>query len=490
MTRKMSWVLNTLFAFLAFVYVAFFLFVALNRLGYPFELEWVEGGILLEAERILAGSPLYVEPSPAYVPFIYPPLYFYAVAAVSAFLGAGFTALRVVSLVSTLLTFLLLGVWVWKETRRILPVLVAVAFYAGTYPLSGTWFDVGRVDSLFLMWVLLAGLILRFSRGVLGGIAAGVVLSVAFFTKQTTLSMALPLLVYALFSSRLSARVFLITFVGVTSVAVAIASLLTHGWFVYYVFYLPSHFHVLPSRLWRFWKVNMLAYVGMAFWAYLLLMLWDAVDRRWERFGLYTALFVGMVGSAWLSWAHLGGWANDLMPAHALLAIGFGVAIAEWEKRFKQESLKIALQVLVLLQLLTLVYSPRAYMPRPKDLTAGENLVQRLRAVDGEVFIPFHPYLAERAGKSASAHVGAVADVVRGDPNGLGIPLRTAIRQAIRDRVYKIIVLDTPGRVFLDEDTERLVHDYYRGPLPVFKDRDVFFPVTGWRTRPERLYRR
>ncbi len=490
MRRKIGWFLNGFIILLSFVYLVFFLFAAMKRLEYPFELEWVEGGILLEVERLLSGQALYVAPSPAYVPFIYPPLYFYAAAAVSSLVGPGFTGLRLVSLGSTLITFLVIGIWVWKETRRVLPSLAAIGFYAGTYPLSGTWFDVGRVDAFFLMWVLLAALLVRFSTGALGGLLAGLTLSAAFFTKQTTLTIALPLLVYALFSPRLSSRVFLVTFVGITSVAVAILSVFSQGWFVYYIFYLPAHFQVLPSRLWRFWKVNMLAYVGMAFWGYLLLLAWDGLERQWERWGVYVALFVGMVGSAWLSWAHLGGYANDLMPAHALLAIGLGVFMAGGTKRFEVSDVNIAVPILVLLQLLTLIYSPRVYIPRARDRTAGENLVQRVRGLKGDVYIPFHPYLAERAGKEESAHVGAVADVVRGDPKGWGLYIRTAVRQGIRNRVYGVIILDTPGRIFIDEDTERLVHDYYRGPLRIFREEDVFFPVTGWRTRPERLYRR
>ena len=51
------------------VYVAVFLLVALGRIGYPFELEWMEGGAIAHVQRILAGQALYVPPSLDFVPF-------------------------------------------------------------------------------------------------------------------------------------------------------------------------------------------------------------------------------------------------------------------------------------------------------------------------------------------------------------------------------------------------------------------------------------
>ena len=45
------------------------------RIPYPYDLEWMEGGMLLHAARIAEGQPLYVTPSIDFIPFIYTPLY-------------------------------------------------------------------------------------------------------------------------------------------------------------------------------------------------------------------------------------------------------------------------------------------------------------------------------------------------------------------------------------------------------------------------------
>src|SRR5688572_24966262 len=45
------------------------------RLGWPYDLEWMEGGMLAHSWRLAEGLPLYVEPGPEFVPFVYPPGY-------------------------------------------------------------------------------------------------------------------------------------------------------------------------------------------------------------------------------------------------------------------------------------------------------------------------------------------------------------------------------------------------------------------------------
>src|SRR5262245_60258037 len=57
-------------------YLLAYLGVALARIGYPFELEWLEGQSLEEVRRLLAGQPIYAAPSLEFVASNYPPLYF------------------------------------------------------------------------------------------------------------------------------------------------------------------------------------------------------------------------------------------------------------------------------------------------------------------------------------------------------------------------------------------------------------------------------
>ena len=165
-----------------------YLFVALSRLDYPFALQQLEGNSLVEVHRILAGQPLYPAPTAGYVPDGYPPLYFLVSAAVARVLGAGYLSLRLVSLVSSLACFALLARLVQRETGSIAAGTGAAGVFAATYFTAGTWFDIGRVDSLFLALSLGGLYAARHMRGARGAIAAGALLAAAALTKQTALA--------------------------------------------------------------------------------------------------------------------------------------------------------------------------------------------------------------------------------------------------------------------------------------------------------------
>ena len=77
---------------------AVYLYVALRRIGYPYELEWLEGGAVEIVRRVAEGQSIYVQPSLHYVPYPYTPLYFWVSGALAHVTGVGFLPLRLVSL--------------------------------------------------------------------------------------------------------------------------------------------------------------------------------------------------------------------------------------------------------------------------------------------------------------------------------------------------------------------------------------------------------
>jgi hypothetical protein len=165
-----------------------YLYVALSRLGYPFPVEWLESNSLVEVHRILAGQPLYPAPTVEYVPDGYPPLYFAVSAAAARVLGVSYLTLRLVSLVSSLSCFALLARLVQRETGSVAAGFGAAGLFAAAYSVTDTWFDVGRVDSLFLALSIGGLYAARWMRGTRGAVAAGVLLAAAALTKQTGLA--------------------------------------------------------------------------------------------------------------------------------------------------------------------------------------------------------------------------------------------------------------------------------------------------------------
>src|SRR5829696_279318 len=108
-----GWIVSTLIAragvvAAAVAFVLLYLTLALIRLRYPFELEWMEGAMVDQVQRVVEGRPMYVAPTLDFVPFLYPPVYFWASAAVAMVTGVGFVALRLVSLVASLTVLVLI----------------------------------------------------------------------------------------------------------------------------------------------------------------------------------------------------------------------------------------------------------------------------------------------------------------------------------------------------------------------------------------------
>ena len=136
--------------------IAGYLWVALHRLSYPFELDWMEGGSVELAARVLAGHSLYAPPSLLFVGWTYTPLYYWVAAAVAKVTGIGFVPLRLVSLSASLAAMAILASMVIRETRDRIAGVLAAGLFAATFRISGAWFDTGRVDALFLALTLAA----------------------------------------------------------------------------------------------------------------------------------------------------------------------------------------------------------------------------------------------------------------------------------------------------------------------------------------------
>ena len=175
-------------ALLGLAAIVTYLVVALLRLGYPFPLEYLESNSLVEVQRILTGHALYTAPTAGYVPDGYPPLYFATSAAAASVLGLSYLPLRLVSLVSSLICFAVLARLVQRETASAAAGIAAAGLLAATYFVADTWFDVARVDSLFIALSVAALYTARWMRRTRGAVATGLLLAAAFLTKQNGLA--------------------------------------------------------------------------------------------------------------------------------------------------------------------------------------------------------------------------------------------------------------------------------------------------------------
>ncbi len=475
-------------ALCALAFIALYLAVAVARLRYPFELEWMEGASADAVARVLAGRTLYAAPSLAFVPLNYPPVYFYLAAAVSKLTGPGLLPLRLVSLLSSLGCMGVLFAMARREAGTAHAGLLAAGLFAATFRVAGAWFDIARVDSLFLFLFLCAMALVRFGgAGVRAQVLAGLCLALSFFTKQGALA-ALPVMLLCLLPGRRR-----MVFLATAAVAMAGGTLLLDrlhaGWYRYFLYELPARHAWNAAAAATFALRDLLRPLPIAC-LLALIPAWASRRREEGRDGLFfVALALGSVGISGLSRLQPGGWDNVLMPAYASLALLFALG-AEAARRPPGAGDRGGPRVLVNLacavQLVMLAYNPGAQIPTARDRAAGEALVRALSAVKGEVFVPYHGYLPTLAGKRGYAHIWGMDDVIERDPVRGGV-LRDEVVAALRERRFAAVVVESDmieSRSWLLDEAER---DYARA-TPAVADRGAFWPVTGIRTRPEWIY--
>jgi hypothetical protein len=459
----------------ALAFVALFLAVALMRIGYPYELEWMEGGTLDHVRRVLAGQPLYVAPTVDFVPFIYPPAFYWASALVAGLAGPGFLAPRLVSLASAVGLLGLLFAWARRETGRIEAGLLAAGLFAATYRIGGAWLDLARVDALFLLCPFGGLYLFRFHLSARGWLAGAACLALGFLVKQTALAIAAPVLVWALVTAPRRGLAAVATLGGLVAGAVLLLDARSGGWFRFYVLDLPQTHDLQQEAIRGFWATDLLATVGLAVAAAVLLVVRRGAAPR----AFYAALLVGGIGAAWSSRLHSGGWNNVLLPAYAAVALAAAIAFGTLAAT---EKLRLVGTAAVLAQLGWLAYDPRPLLPGEADRRQGDALVERIRAIPGEVWISHHGYLGVLAGKPSHAHYMAVGDVVRGAPGPARSALVASLEQALGEGRFEAILVDRQGpQVPLQG----------RGYEPVWEQPPSdpsFFPVTGARSRPDLLW--
>ncbi len=464
--------------------VCIYLRLGFAHLRYPFELEWMEGGMVDAVRRVAEGKPLYAAPSLDYVPYIYAPLWFYTAAAVSKIFGPGFFAARLTSLLASLGCIALVFRLVERETRDAFAGVLGAGLYAGCYKLASGFYDLARVDSLSVCLLLGAIYVARFRPSYTGRLVAALLFMLAFLAKQSAAAAFLPVAIYLALADRRTG--WWLNVAGTASMAGAFFAVdaLHHGWFRYYCFWVPRR-HPLVESLWiDFWRTDLLAPLGIAL---VLGAVYFATGRRGEGRAFYLAATVGMVAMSWMARLKAGGWTNGIMPGFAIIAVLFGLGIAA-VRRLGQSldarahnGARLFVAVVAAAQFGAVAFEPLAFLPSDADLAAGEALLQRLRGIGGDVYVPAHGNLATLAGKTPFLHEQAAADVFNAGASAPQAELYAAIARAIREQRFAAIVLD--GGFFRKE-----VAESYELNGPVFAADNTFLPVTGFRTRPQELW--
>lgn len=471
--RVLPWLLVALPA----LYQIYLLSTAVTgRIAYPYDLEWMEGGMLHHAQRLHEGLGIYGPPSIDFIPYLYTPLYPAILALASGVFGISYTVGRMVSVIAMLgiatVSFASIG------SRRhghlhVEPVLagavLALGLFAATYPYVEGWFDLVRADTLYL-WMITAGIagLPRWAkvgdgwRGHGRAAAGGALLALAFFAKQTAIIYVAfgGVVVLAVNWRRAGAYVAAAAAIGLGGTQLLNAA--SHGWFWKYIrkahgghdFNMDRFWASFGKILWHFPAVTVV--IG----ATLVILLVTRIakgrlPRATHSFLLWAATLAVSVLVGAVGWGTEFAHANAYMPAflHGALAAGaaipalYAVARLWWGDRPFLEigttAIALAAAIPLALACWGARWNPQAFIPTTKDREAGDRLIERIRGYEGDVWMPSHPWYLQLAGKTPHVHRMGIKDVTtRTTPQLLGITKVEGLDDALKNHAFSVLILD------------------------------------------------
>jgi hypothetical protein len=427
-----------------------------SRVAFPLDLEWMEGGVLVHAQRVAEGKPLYVAPSLDFIPFLYTPFYYVVLAGLSKVLPMGYALARALSLAAFAGALALLVATALRQagrgahSSRVLAALVGLAgagAVAAGFEFSGAFFDLARSDSLLLFLEAAALAAALWGRGWQSAAGAGVAMGLAFLTKQTGPVIGIGIGLGLLVADWRRALVY-----GAVAGAIMGAGLFylvksSDGWFWTYIFKLhQSHpfradtLRTTPPALWHYGWPTLIALV--------LSTTALGLGGRLRRSDavLWGAALAG-IGAGVLGFATMWAWTNAFIPTVFFPMFAAAAFTARLVVHAADARKPGAAAVAIACALALGVQNAKegrpnfaARLPTAADRAAAARFLEKLRSLPGDGFVPFHPYYSVLAKKRPFVHRMGVMDV----RDSLGRP--AGLDQAVLDRRFPWIILDNKSQ--------------------------------------------
>lgn len=448
--------------------VFLYLFLIYQRINLPFDLEWGEGAGINQIYRILSGKPLYGPPDLEFAPLVYTPLYYWFASLLSRLGLPVILAARLISILASFGSAAVAARLVIQETDNRMAGWLASVLFLACFGLSDGFYDLVRVDSMYVFVLLITFSVLRNASKPLGLSSAGFLIAAGFFIKQSALLVFIPIILYLLVKDWKTAWPLILSMmIGIILPFYWINSR-SGGWFNYYILRLPQeHGFSLISAV-DFWVGDLLGPLGIASGfglIYLVSRLKSGDKPEIERSGswiqvqdnkhsaLFFALFaLGTIGTGWITRASNGGGVNNAMSAYASLSLLFGLGffqMSEWSSRRGEKPELVAglVACIAAIQFIGLIYNPFNFLPTTEEVQTNEDLLTYFSETEGLIWAPYRSHLPGLVNKNSSIHAVNLFEMTgyfKGNILPEGIDLVDQIRKNICDQVYSVIMLDQP----------------------------------------------
>ena len=448
----------------AIIYGVFCLYVAVRRILYPYDLDFIEDNMLMQAIRVSLGKPVYLPPNADFVPQVYMPLYTLLNGWIFRFVTPSYFPMRLLSYLATILTAIMIFLISRKISNNIsISFCGAVLFLAG-YHTTGGWDDLARVDALYMMLTVAGVALVAYGKENRFQLAlAGSVFALGFLTKQNGLFFAIVVIIYLAFTTRWNVLDFAVPFVAVSALTILDWNQISKGWFSIYVFKIAYLSPIDAQRIVMTLKDDLFgSMIGLTgiFLVVAISLLWHKGGKKtlmepWNWF-IGTALLMSIAGRA-----SVGGNRNNLMPAYTFLCLAPALAVREirqWRDHWQIRA-RYGLFLLIILQFMLTSFVPKypfGFIPTSAMKQEGDQLIQHIASLPGPVLVLMHPYYAFLAGKAPAVDIQMLWHArLRGEE-----PLPDDFVSRIRNHYYSAIISDE-STFETQPDVLKLITTYY-----------------------------
>lgn len=433
-----------------------------NRLYFPLNLETMELLKLQHVKRLLAGLPLYVEPSPEFVPLVYNPLYYYLVLPFTQWFGVNLPTLRIVSIAGAVGAYVVVFLAVSYDVQRLNRApsngwldrpawwgLLAAGLMAAAFRVMDTYLDNAAADSWTLFTILLGCYLIGLRHSRLVNLLGLLSLIAAFWLKQYGAFFTIGAVFYLTWYERQRAWFYWVVAIGLGPL---LYLLMPSQWigpeFHYYTWVVPRQwlYFGVDSTILRVIKFIIkhyawLALTGGLLWAWDLWrnrqtpMIWTFLFPFALLSGPYVALDPGNNNNVFIP---LGGWLI-ITGVIAIYWINTRVSIAtRWGSSLFLFAASFAL----------FSYNPLTVLV-PSNVDASyQDLIQTLENLEGTVYAPGVGQLQDNELFYPTAHWVTLIDLIRAPGADL------CDQPLTRDLLDPVIHPDGPAYILLEHPLE------------------------------------
>ncbi len=452
----------------------------------PAQINYLDGYIVDDALRIAAGEALYEDPSVApYAINMYAPAAMYAMAALIRGGVDGFTAGRLLSLVSVIGIALIVVLTGWPRTGW---VALAVGLLYLLHPIQWPWSLVIRPDEPALL-LAIAGIALLTVDNRRWWLPAALLLAASLLTKQSSIAAPVAAGCWLMFVNWRRAMAFAAVYAGAVGTAVLLLQWRTGGLFLLHVAVANDHpfsWSRVLAMYHRFTLTNPLV-VGMLV-VLLSVVVWR---RRWSLPAVYAFTSAGVA----MAVGRLGASLNHFLEPVAAIAL---LAACEFPVEFfdRKRPVRMAIAALLaasfaLTAAASLIDQWRAHQTARAMVPVHNRLVEAVAAVDGPVVsddaaavvgagkrVHIRPFIMSQLAQRGRWDQTPFLDEIRHREIGM-IIVRTAPRSVYESRY-------TPEmRQAIDQNYEVAFSYLLGAPFDVLLPRQEPAPSSGVQSDPQ-----